>query len=572
MSFGQLLSKLNQRSTPLIPKNKFFRFSLIVIALLSLALISKNTLAASNSFTNKKNAIKAGNNQEAWLNEAMGSNMVSVFVGLVGDSIPDEIFDVNADASIINQSKYYPGGAFGAMNRYIATLQTPPASGIEYIASIKDSFLGKPAYAQGVGFNNLQFLLPLWRGFRNTIYVISTIIFVIIGVMIMLRIKISPQAVITVQSAIPKLITTLILVTFSYAIAGLVIDLTNFLQAFVVAIFFSVAGRGMNTNLFPEIKLGSGFPVLGDVGNIVAGFLSIFNDRYDFEQLTHLNLSGMQILTYRAVPGWISLMMLGGLLGSIVTGFFAGGVLGSLGTTGSWVGDMVGRLVGGLGGGLIGALLIPLVIFIIVAIWLIKLYFGLLKCYVTLIFKIITGPLEIGMGAFPNSKIGFSTWITDVVANMAVFPVVTIFLILLNMIVDAVGQYGILSKPAWAPALISAGGISPAILGAAVGVAGLAMLCKLPELVPQYIFMIKPSPFGAAIGEGLSKNIITGVGSQISSGVQRSFQDKVGKAYEGYVSGPIGDRITQYTTTKFGLGKRKEIEEKKGQEGKISTG
>jgi len=572
MPFGQLLSKLNQRSTPLIPKNKFFRFSLIVIALLSLALISKNTLAASNSFTNKKNAIKAGNNQEAWLNEAMGSNMVSVFVGLVGDSIPDEIFDVNADASIINQSKYYPGGAFGAMNRYIATLQTPPASGIEYIASIKDSLLGKPAYAQGVGFNNLQFLLPLWRGFRNTIYVISTIIFVIIGVMIMLRIKISPQAVITVQSAIPKLITTLILVTFSYAIAGLVIDLTNFLQAFVVAIFFSVAGRGMNTNLFPEIKLGSGFPVLGDVGNIVAGFLSIFNDRYDFEQLTHLNLSGMQILTYRAVPGWISLMMLGGLLGSIVTGFFAGGVLGSLGTTGSWVGDMVGRLVGGLGGGLIGALLIPLVIFIIVAIWLIKLYFGLLKCYVTLIFKIITGPLEIGMGAFPNSKIGFSTWITDVVANMAVFPVVTIFLILLNMIVDAVGQYGILSKPAWAPALISAGGISPAILGAAVGVAGLAMLCKLPELVPQYIFMIKPSPFGAAIGEGLSKNIITGVGSQISSGVQRSFQDKVGKAYEGYVSGPIGDRITQYTTTKFGLGKRKEIEEKKGQEGKISTG
>ncbi|MDD3999226.1 MAG: hypothetical protein PHR98_03975, partial [Candidatus Shapirobacteria bacterium] len=89
---------------------------------------------------------------------------------------------------------------------------------------------------------------------------------------------------------------------------------------------------------------------------------------------------------------------------------------------------------------------------------------------------------------------------------------------------------------------------------------------------PQAIFMIKPSPFGAAIGEGLSKNIITGVGSQISSGVQRSFQDKVGKAYEGYVSGPIGDRITQYTTTKFGLGKRKEIEEKKGQEGKISTG
>jgi len=81
--------------------------------------------------------------------------------------------------------------------------------------------------------------------------------------------------------------------------------------------------------------------------------------------------------------------------------------------------------------------------------------------------------------------------------------VVGIFLVLLNMVVDAVSMNSILSSPVWAPALISAGGISPAILGAAIGLAGLAMLSKLPELVPQYIFMIKPSPFGAAIGEGL---------------------------------------------------------------------
>jgi hypothetical protein len=443
---------------------------------------------------------------------------------MVGE-VPDEIFDVNADASIINQYKYNPGGAFGNMNRLIATLQTPPASGIEYIAQVRDNFLGKPAYAQGVGFQGLQFLLPLWRGFRNVIYVISTIIFIVIGMMIMLRVKISPQAVITVQSAIPKLITTLILVTFSYAIAGLVIDIANFLQALVIAIFFSINGKNFTQNLFPQVNFDSGFIFVTAIMNTITGLINGWSS-FDFKHLTNPNLVDLQALTYRAVPGWASLMMLGGLLGSIVTGFLLGGTIGFLGSSGSWVGDMVGRLAGGLTGGLIGGILIPLIICIIVAFWLIKLYFGLLKCYVTLIFKIILGPLEIGMGAFPNSKMGFSTWIMDVASNMAVFPIVGIFLVLLNMVIDAVSMNGIFSKAVWAPSLISAGGISPAILGAAIGLAGLAMLSKLPDLVPQAIFMIKPSPFGQAIGQGLGE-----VGAPFQKGGQAVVG--AGKFYAG---------------------------------------
>ena len=128
---------------------------------------------------------------------------------------------------------------------------TLPTS-IEYIAQVKDNFLGKPAYAQGIGFQGLQFLLPLWRGFRNMVYVFSTIIFLIIGIMIILRVKVSPQAVITIQSAVPQIITTLILVTFSYAIAGLVIDLANIIQAIVVAMLFSVKGVSLDSALFSD--------------------------------------------------------------------------------------------------------------------------------------------------------------------------------------------------------------------------------------------------------------------------------------------------------------------------------
>jgi len=419
----------------------------------------------------------------------------------------------------------------------IAVLNTPPASGIEYIAQVKDNFLGKPAYAQGVGFQGLQFLLPLWRGFRNTIYVIASIIFVIVGLMIMLRVKISPQAVVTVQSAIPQLITTLILVTFSYAIAGLVIDIFNFVQALVVALLFSVKGVPLTGSLFKGFN-SSGFPIVSDLINWISSVFT--NSNFKFSNLSNPDLRDLQMLTYRAVPGWISLVMLGGLLGSIVLGFLLGGLGAILGSGTNWIGDMAGRIVGGAAGGLIGGLLIPILLCIIVAIWLIKLYFGLLKCYVTLIFKIILAPLEIGMGAFPNAKMGFSTWILDVAANMAVFPVVGIFLVLLNMIMDAVTGS---SSAVWAPSLLSAGGISPAIVSAAIGLAGLALVSKLPDMVPQYIFMIKPSPWGQAIGEGLSKNMATGFGGSLIKAGKEEMGEQAMAGLNDRIGVPIQDMV-----------------------------
>jgi hypothetical protein len=500
-----------------------FLFCIAVIFGINGLLATPAFAQITNPFFQKQSAIKNGTGLESWTDEAMGSNMMSLFTGMVGE-VPENIFTVDASKPSIVKN-YIPGGAFGTMNNMIAALNTPPASGIEYIAQVKDSFLGKPAYAQGVGFNGLQFLLPLWRGFRNAVYVIASIIFVVIGLMIMLRVKISPQAVVTVQSAIPQLITTLILVTFSYAIAGLVIDIFNFIQALVVALLFSVKGVPLTSSLFSG-SITSGFPIVSDLINWISSVFT--NSNFKFSNLSNPDLRDLQMLTYRAVPGWVSLVMLGGLLGSIVFGFLLGGLTAILGSGTNWIGDMAGRVVGGAAGGLIGGLLVPIILCIIVAIWLIKLYFGLLKCYVTLIFKIVLAPLEIGIGAFPNSKIGFSTWILDVAANMAVFPVVGIFLVLLNMIIDAVSANGILSSAVWAPSLISAGGISPSIIGAAIGLAGLALVSKLPEMVPQFIFMIKPSPWGQAIGEGLSKNMATGLGNQVMGGVSKGFQDEIG--------------------------------------------
>ena len=240
--------------------------------------------------------------------------------------------------------------------------------------------------------------------------------------MIILRIKINPQTVITIQSAIPQVFTTLILVTFSYAIAGLVIDLCNLLQSVFIALLFSIKGVKLTDNLFGA-HWGSGFPVSSDIGNGFAWLIQQVTKPFTFRKLSNMDLDTFQAVTFMATPGWLSMVMLGGLLGASVTGFLAGG-LGNeiLGETGRWILDKGGSLVGGFGGGVLGLLIIRLVLSILTAVWLIKLYFGMLKSYVTLLFKIVLAPLEIALGAFPNSKVGFSTWFMDVSPTWQFFP------------------------------------------------------------------------------------------------------------------------------------------------------
>ena len=521
MTLNRLLYRLNRRRFPLLPVfPKYFKTVLIIGVVISAVFLARSLLAVTslqNKYLDTQKATKSPT-LENWSGASMDSTSFKIFTSLVGeDTIDQKFFDTFNTTGMV--PRIVPGGALGTGTKMVASLFSPPASGIEYIAQSWGNVLGRPAYAQGVGFKGLEFLLPLWRSFRNIVYVLSSLIFIGIGIMIILRVKISPQAVITIQSAVPQIITSLVLVTFSYAIAGLIIDLGNFILGLVVALLFSAQKIPLSESLFPTWSWSSGFVGLSDLGNALKALwdelLGAFGvpKPLSFHYLANPDINTLNLLTFRALPGWLALVMLGGLLGSVIFGIFAGSVGNIiLGGTGNGILSGIGGLLGGGLGGLLGGLLIPIILCIVVAIWLIKLYFGLITTYVTLIFKIIIGPLEIAFGAFPNSKMGFGSWFRDVVAYVAVFPVVTIFLILVNIIVDAVvgglGNFGSgagVGQPAvWAPGLINLGGtITPAILGAAIGLAGLALLSKLPAMVPEFIFMIKPSPWGKAIGENL---------------------------------------------------------------------
>ena len=76
-----------------------------------------------------------------------------------------------------------------------------PLSGITYFKNIARKFSLIPeAKAQGFGFTTaLDPILPMWRVSRNIAYALFVFVTIIFAFMIMFRVKISPQTVITVQ-------------------------------------------------------------------------------------------------------------------------------------------------------------------------------------------------------------------------------------------------------------------------------------------------------------------------------------------------------------------------------------
>jgi len=492
MSFTNFLHHLNRRDTRLFP---YFKNLFLLIALFSATFFVGHTLA-QNIYQDTNDAFKQGTNQESWLNNGLNTNLVSLLNGLVGE-IPEEV---------VSGTSFFwiPGGLAGTTSNAIASLYQPPASGIQYIAQVKDNFLGKPAYAQGIGFKGLEPLIPIWRNFRNFTYILASIAFIIIGLLIVLRVKISPQAVISIQNAVPQLVTTLLLITFSYAIAGLLIDLSYVFQAIAVGL------------IYPEVFTNAS-TLLNEIFEFFATKLFFLNTKPSLGTFSNPNMS--VLLGVLTIP----------ILVTIGLATFIGTIIGLVGALPALFFNPAAIPAAGLATGGVAFVLASLIITIAMLIWIIKFLFGIFKAYAMIIFKIVIAPLEIAIGAFPGSKVGFSTWVLDLVANILVFPISFLFILLSNKIVISVLFTGstmeilelflniIKGNPTtndfglWAPQILGGGGVvgGGLIAVGAISISTLFLLSKLPEIIPQFIFMLKPAPWGQAVGQGMGGIIST---------------------------------------------------------------
>ena len=515
MTFKQIVHRLNRRDTRLFPHlNPLAKLILILVLITGSIFLTKNIFAIdieippggygdtkteinttefTKKYLGKQDAMEKGLNQESWIEESIINQTISLDKAILG-KLDEKSFT----------SAWIPGGMIGATNHFIASLYNPPTSGVQYIANNINNFMGKPAYAaNGFGFNQLNDVLTLWKTLRNAVYSLISLFFIILGIMIILRIKTSPQTTITIQTAIPKIVTTLILVTFSYAIAGLIIDLSYV----VMGIILSIVMDNNTTNVANVMQL-----------NYQGIYGLIFNNLLPFHVSTKLGA------------------LIGTSIGSSMNGL-----------TGGWVGETLGTLAG---------VLVYLFMALYVFILFIKLFFGLAICYVKIIIKIIMAPLEISLGVFPGSKTGFSSWLFDLIANISVFPAVTIFIVVASWIVPTLSQD---NSTLWSPNLLGSG----QIVGGLIGMVCILFLSKIPTIVPEAIFKIKPSPYGKDLGKGPIKTatgLAAGSGTLLAARAQRKISAASDTSIGGSGKAPRKwraiDKITDVTST-FGWTRKK---------------
>jgi hypothetical protein len=292
----------------------------------------------------------------------------------VGDILV--LSDASGASQFANGENFRPGLIL-SLAGYADTFSKKPASGIEYVAQkIEKINPVGTAYAQAGGYGYSSSLLPiqgLWLASRNAAYLLMTFVVVILALLVMLRQKISPQVVLTAQSALPRVAIALVAITFSYAIAGFIVDLGFVIQGVISGLMAAVIAKG-----------GAGESI------------------YIFNQV---NNGVSSILAYAIAFVLSSFSVNGGIIQNFVNG-------------GSPIMDTALNTVFSVGGTLDFLLGLIVAIFLIVALF--RILFLLLMTYVKFILQVIAGPFVLLLSVLGVGG-GLGGWVKGLVAQMSVF-------------------------------------------------------------------------------------------------------------------------------------------------------
>ncbi len=449
------------------------------------------------------------------------------------------------------------GGMAKVMGNLIGASFVIPVSGSDYAQYALNNFgITKKTYAQekqqnGLGFSRLTPLVGIWARFRDIAYLVFVLAFTVIGLAIMFRVKIDARTVMTIQNQIPKIVIALILVTFSYAIAGFLIDMMYVLMFLVILTFSSLNPAQVNThasifnvvnkvmepgayNPGPSGIISLTYSVSSNVGSMFSslaiGFLeSTISSLFEvfFIPLEALNL-GCNVFGF--FSSWITIP---GLLQKI-----------------PGVGDLLGHIPGfdSLFGGsscdfvktffetaftVIFGIIVFLVVLIAILYSLFRAWFTIIKSFAYILVDAMVAPLWITAGVFPGSKLNFTSWIRHISGHLSVFPMTFGVILLGKTIMDAVGsgQGQLFSPPLIGDAISGNTTVASFI--------GLAFIISIPSILDRTRKAIGAIDFGLV---DIRRSF--GAGAKMGTGgfqAATSREIEYGKDGEGkYVPQPIG--------------------------------
>jgi len=330
------------------------------------------------------------------------------------------------------------GGAIGVAGKMIAMLYTPPLHTGDYFKYLANNFgIAKSAHA-ATGFQGLRPIQSVWVAFRDIVYLLFVIIFIVIGLAIMLRVRIDPRTVMTIQNQIPRIIIGLLLLTFSFAIAGFLIDLM-YVVIFLGYELISTAAKSPDLlkNLNPlflqdatPFQAAEGIKtrgIFGIAGSASRGFFWLIESIID-------SFINDNLPTY-------TLAIIGAIFGSVLGGFVPVPIIGNV------IGAALGTIIGALSKGFISEVLAGLaylIVFLIIVVallfTLIRLWFSLIMAYVGILLDVVLAPFWIAASLLPGSTIGFGAWARSIIANLAAFPATIFMFLLAKVFIDSFGE------------------------------------------------------------------------------------------------------------------------------------
>jgi hypothetical protein len=304
-----------------------------------------------------------------------------------------EIFDGYEEVQAMdNISPLMKGGVISTIDKSMNTLYMSTPT-INIYAHLREEWL--PGYdksnsgiyaAEDSGYDELMDagIVGIWSRVRNLSYVFFILIMLVAGFMIMFRHKLGGQTLVTLGNALPNIILSLILVTFSFAIAGIIID-------------------------------------LGGVAMVLVQDLLGLNEYVS----TH-NLWSLMGVFFNGTGRILGVSLGGGVaLAATIIGIV--GVLGASNPVGWFI-------LGGVG---IVALLIILLIVGIVLVGSVMVLITLIKAYVGILLNVILAPIQITMAAIPGNQEMLKNWLNNLLRNVMVFPAVFFLINLPLAIVDS---------------------------------------------------------------------------------------------------------------------------------------
>lgn len=421
-----------------------------------------------------------------------------------------------------------------------------PISGIGYVKGVVQKLSPVTvvhAQTTGYGYTILTLLRPLWVITRNFSFFLFVIVTIVFAFMIMFRVKLSPQVVIGVQSALPKIIISLILVTFSFAIAGFMIDLM-----YVIMGVFSSA-------------------------------LSIF-------QISFLKTAGARV-TFDFINGSVPILKDGGIaivvyfVAYIINFFLAAILVLLVSVSGLHITSTLFSL-------LLVVFTIILIFILIVSIF--KVIFMLFKNLAAVYGLIIIAPLQITAGAlFPQT--GFGSWLKSLFSKLLVFPLTGVFIYLSflllgystvasvygglcnNVIFENLKPVlrlgmGLMSKftgiefldpansldfcNAWGPPMLGNGAAASGIAFLLMSVGIIMMIPKVSQAIES--FMAGKEFAGTGIGEAMGPfgGIVKGTVGTATGAYQKAAMERFAQQYAGREDTPVVNLIRSIEKTKLG--------------------